>query len=382
MSDEVDLFTFSEVVEDTSYWLQKKPENSRILRLMQYKLNRLAEISSNKDINFLADFLDSFINRLWNNLAVDFTYQSGSPGRKILLSLIKKIGKELECMATQIRERKEYHPVLLQLSNLYQKSLSEIRKKEDTIEREETTIGKIANWNKVPIELNAFCHVSEESGAVTQSVYTLAGGSPSDYFFDVDKIMSKPEYVGVISDYFAKEIGNVMSHSKIDKLAFIEKDVGTVGALPLMSLIISKTKVNACIVRLRKQIPIGKIKCSQEVELKPGEVVAIVSDVATAGEGIIEVANAIREKGAITPFAFVLYDREQGAKETLAQNGILLKAVTTHAELAKLGLVPPSKGPILDERIPIPPSKIRRYSEGVNRDVLKSEKRITISFEH
>lgn len=382
MSDEVDLFMFTEIVEDASYWLQKQPENSRILRLMQYKIRRLAESSSNTDINFLDDVLGLFINQVWNNLAVDFTYQSGSPGRKIRITLIKKIGKVLGHLAKYIREGKDYHQVLVQLFNLYKKSLSEIREKEHIIEGEKPNIGKVKDWNKVPPQLERFCHVLEESGAITQSEYTLAGGAPSNYFFDTDKMMSKPKYVEIISDYFAKAIRTVMNNNKIDKLAFIEKDVGTIGILPLMSMVISKTELSAFIVRLRKQITIGKIKCSLGIEPKPGEVIAIVSDVATTGEGIIATANAIREKGALTPFAFVLYDREQGARQSLERNSIFLKPVTTHTKLAKLGPVPTDRGHILDDRIPIPPQKIQRYASETDENTLESEDGITISFKH
>lgn len=380
MSEEIDLFMFSDIVEDASFWLLKKPENSRILRLMQREIGHLAEASSNEDIAFLNDFLGSFINQVWNNLAVDFTYQSGSPGRRILLALIRNIGKELKKLAAYIREEKDYHPILLRLSNLYQKSLCEIREKEDVIAGERPSIGKVKDWAKVPPQLRAFCHVLQDSGVITQSEYTLAGGSPSNYFFDADKMMSKPEYVEIISDYFAREIITIMTNNRIDKLAFIEKDVGTVGILPLMSLIISKTRVNAFIVRLRKQVSIGIFKYSLGVEPHRGEVIAIVSDVATSGEGISAAADAIRKKGALVPFAFVLYDREQGAKERLEKDKIILRTVTSHAELAALGIAPSKKGPILENRIPVPTWKIEQYSTGMDPKTLRAEEKIVIGF--
>jgi len=380
MTEDIDLFAFSQIIEDSSFWLRKEPENSRILRLMQDKLNRLSKSSSNKDIIFIADFLNSYINQLWNNLAVDFTYQSGSTGRKILISLMKGIGHELNSLTSIIREGKDYHIVLLQLSNLYQQTLTEIREKEEIIRNVEVTIGKVTKPNQVSPRLKQLCQVVQESGAITQSVYTLAGGSPSDYFLDADKMMSKPEFVEILSGYYAKEIRKAMKSCKIDKLAFIEKKVGTVGILPLMGLIILKTKLNGIVVRVQKQVEIGKLKYSLGVEPKHGEAIAIVSDVATAGEGTIEAATAIRVAGASVPFVFVFYDREQGARELLAKNDIQLRTVTSYTELARFGLVPPEKGPILSDLIPIPPQKIRKYFSSGDLNIPKEEKKILVSF--
>lgn len=380
MNEDMNLFTFSETLEDSSFWLQKEPENSRILRLMQEKLEQLVEESSSKDLRFLADFLNSYINQLWINLAVDFTYQSGSPGRKILISLMRKIGKELDHLATSIRQGEDYHPVLVELSSFYQEALSEIRRKENLIRDVKVTIGGVTRPDEVTVRLKKLCDVIERGGAITQSVYTLAGGSPSDYFFDSDKMMSRPEFVKTLSAYYAREIRKVTKRHRIDKLAFIEKGVGTIGILPLMGLIISKTKMNGMIIRVQKQVNIGSIKSSRGTEPTAGEVVAIVSDVATAGEGVIKAASAIRRGGASVAFAFVLYDREQGAKQTLARNGIELRPVATYTQLEKIGLVPRKKGPLLTHRIPIPPPKIAEYSATENEKASKTEKKIMISF--
>jgi len=348
---------------------------------MQYRISRLAKVTSSEDVIHLNTFLSLYINQLWNNLAVDFTYESGSPGKEILLRLVKKVGKELNNLSNQLKKGRDYGIVLRRLSNIYAVSLSDIRKKEREIASVHKTIGAVRDWDDVPPRLRAFCHVLQEGGVITQSEYTLAGGFPSNYFFDVDKMLSKPEYVEDAADYFAKEIQEVRCKNRITKLAFIEKEVGTVGMLPLMSLIIFMTRIDGFVVRLGKQVSIGKIKSSFGCEPANGDVVAIISDVATAGEGILAAAETIREKGASAPFAFVLYDRDQGARERLQKNGISLRTVVTHKELNDLGLVPSEKGPIFRNEIPIPPDKIKRLSTGMDQDALAAEEKIVISSE-
>jgi orotate phosphoribosyltransferase len=359
VKDDIDIFTFSQLLSEASFWLQKEPENSRILRVMQMKLNKLAEKSANENIQFLSSFLSSYIDKVWTNLAVDFTYQSGKPGREILMNLISQIGKELENLSLSMRANMDYHPILVTLNNRYLETIAIIKENEKLIRDVKFEFGMVTDYGKVPEELKSFDHVVEQSGAITQSVYTLAGGCPSHYFFDADKMMSKGKYVEILSDYYAKAIQENDALNTIDKLAFIEKEVGTVGILPLMGLIISKTGKDGVVVRLQKQVNIGKVKSSRGSEPKKGENVAIISDVATAGEGIIEAATTIRESGANVTSAFVLYDREQGAKETLQKHMLQLHAVASYSKLAEVGLVPKEKGPSLTDQIPMPPTMIK-----------------------
>ena len=61
----------------------------------------------------------------------------------------------------------------------------------------------------------------------------------------------------------------------------------------------------------------------------PNQQVIIMDDLVTGGGSIIEAAERLEEAGLIVKDAFVLVDRQQGARERLLQAGINLRAALT-----------------------------------------------------
>jgi len=61
----------------------------------------------------------------------------------------------------------------------------------------------------------------------------------------------------------------------------------------------------------------------------PGETAIIMDDLVTGGGSIAETAEALREAGLMVHDAFVLIDRQQGARERLRKLGINLRSALT-----------------------------------------------------
>jgi orotate phosphoribosyltransferase len=61
----------------------------------------------------------------------------------------------------------------------------------------------------------------------------------------------------------------------------------------------------------------------------PGQGVIIMDDLVTGGGSIAETAARLREAGLLVRDAFVLVDRQQGARERLKQEGINLRSALT-----------------------------------------------------
>ena len=61
----------------------------------------------------------------------------------------------------------------------------------------------------------------------------------------------------------------------------------------------------------------------------PGQRVIIMDDLATGGGSIDETAERLREAGLIVRDAFVLLDRQQGARDRLKKSGINLRSTLT-----------------------------------------------------
>jgi hypothetical protein len=170
--------------------------------------------------------------------------------------------------------------------------------------------------------------------SMRRSMYVLSSGEPSDEYADVDGY-----YLGGDGDFeFDREraqlrlrelveqivpkIVKLVADYGVNRLAFPEKrDDGPVGMLAMMDLILFHSGLDGCIVRPNKRLLAARIKGRP---IGSGERLMIVSDVATLGNTIARPAACLRELGGVVPAAFVLLDRCQGAKESLARERIEL----------------------------------------------------------
>jgi len=166
---------------------------------------------------------------------------------------------------------------------------------------------------------------------VTKSAYSLAHGTRSYYFFDVDKFAYDYRPVNLISDMYSEKILEIRAKDpRVDRLIFIEKDYGTIGALPFMSSIILKTRIETTVVRFRREISIGEIKGAS---LSSKNHAIIVSDVLTSSEGIGKAKRLSSKYGVTVRYAVVLYDRTQGGKQILKDTGIEICSILTKDDL-------------------------------------------------
>lgn len=216
-------------------------------------------------------------------------------------------------------------------------------------------------------------------GVVSKSNWALARGIPSKYFFDTDKGAYSSESIRAILNRYARKIKEIKEREPgIDRLAFIEKDFGTIGALLFMSSIVSRTGIDAIIIRLRKEISLGSVKGAS---ITGQNRVIIVSDVLTSGEGIEKAAKIIKKYGAEVPYALVLFDREQGGGERLERLDIKVETILTRSKLILTGDLPdePEVHFSLEEEV-IPPSqrKIKGFEDALTPETWETLKRVYI----
>jgi hypothetical protein len=150
----------------------------------------------------------------------------------------------------------------------------------------------------------------------------------ADNYFDSDLFLGRPQNIGVTVNWFRNEIQKQRRISgKIDRLVFIEKEEGPVGAVTLKDLFSWETKIPGAVVRPRRKGPALKIKLVHDKASalpnnyeaigqsfrseNAAEHVVLVSDVATTGTTILKAADLIEHAGGRVDAAFVLYDREE-----------------------------------------------------------------------
>jgi orotate phosphoribosyltransferase len=350
---------------------------------MQERIDSLSRDIENEDVIFITGFLKEYIDRLWFNLAVDFSYEAGEIGKDLFDDLIQNVGVELQNLAKALREKDpqtryvESYRVSARLTSIYREKLHELEQKAKRIRL--GIPARVSNWDAVLLKNRDLYHVFDKYGVVYQSEHALAAGTESNYFFDADRLMSTQEAVNVATRYYVEKIAEIESDDEtIDKLAFIDKDIGTVGSLPLMSSVVLGARkgsgIDAVIVRFRKEIPIGDIKCAYGYEPKKGENIVIVSDVLTSGGGINKAAKIISKHGATVKYAIVLYDRRQ-TREKLKRIGIEIKPVTTAEELLKAYQIDASKEQNFDnpgaDAIPPADWKMKKFEEEMGQEKLR-----------
>ena len=180
-------------------------------------------------------------------------------------------------------------------------------------------------------------HTSELISAVKtvclkNSEYEFVRGGHGGDYIDVDEFYGDNRNLGAEKalDALVAKIVTVHETSPLRAVVFVERDSGPVGMIAARHKFAEQVHLPLWTLRPRKRIRKAAIKGGQ---LKPGDCVAIVTDVSTSGETIGEAARTIVELGGRVAAAISFVDRENGAREALGQMDIHLESVYTLSEL-------------------------------------------------
>ena len=155
--------------------------------------------------------------------------------------------------------------------------------------------------------------------AVEFGEFELSHGGTSDYYVDKYRFETDPHCLSTIAAAFAERIDGA-------KLAGV-----ALGAVPLVAATSVETDTPYVIVRKeRKEYGTGN---RIEGDLADGERVVVLEDIATTGESALSAVRGLREAGAIVDRVLVVVDREEGARQTLAEADAELASLVTASAL-------------------------------------------------
>lgn len=155
--------------------------------------------------------------------------------------------------------------------------------------------------------------------AVRFGEFELAHGGTSDYYIDKYRFETDPSCLSAVARAFAGRVGG-------EKLAGV-----ALGAVPLVAVTSVESGNPYVIVRKsRKEYGTGN---RIEGPLEAGERLVVIEDIATTGTSAAEAVAALRAAGATVERVLVVVDREEGARERLAEAGVELEALLTATEL-------------------------------------------------
>jgi orotate phosphoribosyltransferase len=148
--------------------------------------------------------------------------------------------------------------------------------------------------------------------------FTLSSGRKSKYLFQLRQTTLNPEGSTLIGDLFV----DFMKRSDLHCAGGLE-----LGAVPVVTAI--------AVMAFQKGYPLSTFFVRKEPKLHgareqidghliKGGKVLVVDDVTTSGDSMLDAAKAIRAGGCKIDMALSVVDREEGAAENLASEGIKL----------------------------------------------------------
>jgi len=157
--------------------------------------------------------------------------------------------------------------------------------------------------------------------AVRFGEFELSHGGTSEYYVDKYLFETDPTALATIGDAFAARLADTD-----DTLAGV-----ALGAVPLVA--VTADRLGRPYVIARKKTKEYGTANRIEGRLREGESVIVLEDIATTGRSAVDAVEALREAGAVVDRVFVVVDREEGARELLADHGIELESLLTASEL-------------------------------------------------
>ncbi|RAP46802.1 MAG: orotate phosphoribosyltransferase [Methanosphaera sp. rholeuAM74] len=161
----------------------------------------------------------------------------------------------------------------------------------------------------------------KENDVIKFGDFTLSSGKKSDYYVDMKKAITLPEILSCVAHLITLDIEG----SDVTKVAG-----PALGAVPIATAtsLISKKPM----LMIRKQKKSYGTSKQIEGELVEGDRVVIVEDVTTTGGSLLKAIDVIEDNGGKITKAFVIVDREEGAKDKFEEKNIEFKPLLTISE--------------------------------------------------
>ncbi|MCP3903553.1 MAG: orotate phosphoribosyltransferase [Planctomycetes bacterium] len=151
--------------------------------------------------------------------------------------------------------------------------------------------------------------------------FTLRSGRTSSYYLDKYLFSTQPDILAALGTLFAERLPG-----GVTRLAGAE-----LGGIPLVSAASMASGLPCVFIRNQRK-DYGTAR-QLEGRLEPGDVVAVVEDVATTGGQVLEAAAVLEAEGASVATIIAVIDREEGARENIEGKGYRFDALFTTRDL-------------------------------------------------
>lgn len=157
--------------------------------------------------------------------------------------------------------------------------------------------------------------------ALLKGEFTLRSGRKSSYYFDKYLFETRPNLLRPVAEHLA-----AMLPEGVERLAG-----AALGGVPLVTALALETGLPFVIVRKAGK-EYGTEK-QLEGELRPGERVVLVEDVATSAGAALQAVEALRRAGAEVLTVLLVLDRQEGAEAAFREARVPFQALFTAESL-------------------------------------------------
>ena len=176
------------------------------------------------------------------------------------------------------------------------------------------------NLNPAELKEKLFALLNKE--ALKRGKFVLSSGKESNYYLDGRIITLSPQGAYLVASIILDMIKGEV---------FDAAGGPTLGADPIVGALAAVSYINNQPIKtfiVRKQAKEhGTLQQVEGPELKNGNRVILIDDVATSGKAILEAKQALDKIGVIVDKAIVIVDRSQGAVDNLAKVGVKLESI-------------------------------------------------------
>lgn len=168
------------------------------------------------------------------------------------------------------------------------------------------------------MDTQSLIELLRDADAIKFGEFELSHGGTSNYYVDKYIFETDPACLDAIATAFAERVDG-----KLGGVAL--------GAVPLAAA--TSVAADQPYVIIRKSAKEYGTGNRIEGEFEQGEEIVVLEDIATTGQSAVDAVEALREAGAVVNRVLVVVDREEGAKENLAEHDIELESLLTASEL-------------------------------------------------
>lgn len=156
------------------------------------------------------------------------------------------------------------------------------------------------------------------TGCARFGAFTLKSGEVSPIYLDLRRLINDPAVLRRVARAYAR----LLAPLRFDRIAGIPY-----AALPIATAI--SLEGGWPLIYPRREVKEYGTRAAIEGAHESGETIAIIDDLVTTGGSKIETLHKLQAAGLVARDIVVLIDRDQGAREVLAAEGLTLHAVAT-----------------------------------------------------